>query len=142
VTVQPEVVDLKAVFGDESEIAATVLTRALETEATAIRTADPSSLAAVQMEKRLDSTAAAVADRVSGGSVVISHYTFDALKMVVVHPFGPQNIARPGFEAVGTVTEILIDADEVGRAGSPCDLVFAMIRLRDGSWHVTDTVES
>jgi len=62
---------------------------------------------------------------------VISRYAFDELKMVVVHPFGPQNIARPGFEAVGTVTEISIGADsvEVGRAESPCELVFVMIRL-------------
>jgi len=49
VIVSPEVVDLKAVFGDESEIAATALIRDLETEATAIRTADPSLLTTVEM---------------------------------------------------------------------------------------------
>jgi len=141
--VSAEAIDLDSTLGEgAADDAARALLEALEAEAHAYRTGDTSVLMAHEISERLDETTSAVEAATGSTLLAVPVYRFDSLRMVVTHPFGPQNIARPGFAAAGELTKILMgpDGTEVSRSVEPCDLVFVMLRLRNGNWYLTGTL--
>jgi hypothetical protein len=67
---------------------------------------------------------------------VIQHYRFDAVRLVLIVPFGEQTGVSLGFESRGTVMEEIYGADGalLDRTTAPFELTFAVRRATGSRW--------
>ena len=70
------------------------------------------------------------------GTTTLASYTFDAVTMSLVVPFGRQNGLSVGLDSRGTVTEETYDASGVlqARTTSPFAKMFVIRRATGGRW--------
>jgi hypothetical protein len=104
-------------------------------EGEALRRADESILTAVDHGDRL----VEMQDRLrkaSAGTTTIEAYSFDAVTMSVVVPFGRQTGLSIGLDSRGTVTEETYDASGalLSRTTSPFAKMFVIRRATGGRW--------
>jgi len=125
IEVDPAVVKFKRGWASaDGKNAARALVHALAVEAQAIETGDASMLIGIDLEPRLGNLTAAI----EGTAVAPSSpaCTPSRMRLIVSHPLGPQNVARPAIE---------IDA------GTPCHAVYAMYKTRSGQWFITEQLD-
>jgi hypothetical protein len=108
----------------------------LEIENQALLRADPSILPAVDHGDRLAEMQARLRDAAATGSIVLPHYRFDSLDMVLLEPFGVQSGLSLGLDARGTLTEETYDSVGTleGQRTSPFALRFVMRRATGDRW--------
>ena len=108
----------------------------LELENQALLRGDESILAAVdhgdrllEMQERLRAASAA-------GRTVVARYTFDALELRLMAPFGKQDGLSLGVDGTGTLVEETYDAagNLATRTERPFDLTFVMRRATGARW--------
>jgi hypothetical protein len=107
----------------------------LEFENEALRSGDPSILAAIDHGDRLDEMQARVAD-VDSGPVVLTHYLFDTIDVSLLVPFGQQTGLSLGLGGTGTKVEEIYDSagELTERTESPFEETFAMRRATGDRW--------
>jgi Na+-translocating ferredoxin:NAD+ oxidoreductase RnfD subunit len=107
----------------------------LELENQALLRGDGTILTAVDHGDRLKQMQARLADAAASGKVVISHYRFDAVHLVLIVPFGVQTGVSLGFVSTGTVTEeTFVGGVSQGQQSAPFDLTFAVRRATGDRW--------
>lgn len=97
---------------------------------------DPSILAAADHGDRLDAMEATLQDAVATGRTSIAHYSFDAVHLTIIAPFGVQSGGSAGLVSHGTVTHETYDADGalIERQTSPFSQTFALRRATGDRW--------
>jgi Na+-translocating ferredoxin:NAD+ oxidoreductase RnfD subunit len=100
----------------------------LEIENQALLRADGNLLTAVDHGDRLKEMQGRLQDSRTSGHIVVSHYQFDSVHVIVIAPFGVQTGASLGFESKGTVTEETYDLAGTLQDSqtSPFDRTFAV----------------
>jgi hypothetical protein len=108
----------------------------LEVENQALLRADGSLLPAVDHGDRLAQMQERLREAEASGRVVVQHYRFDAVRLVLIVPFGVQTGISLGFESRGTLIEETYDADGalLDRSTAPFDLTFALRRATGSRW--------
>jgi Na+-translocating ferredoxin:NAD+ oxidoreductase RnfD subunit len=107
----------------------------LELENQALLRGDGSILTAVDHGDRLKQMQARLADAISSGKVVVSHYRFDAVHLTLIVPFGVQTGVSLGFVSTGTVTEeTFVGGVSQGQQTAPFNLTFAVRRALGDRW--------
>ncbi len=108
----------------------------LEVENQALRRGDGSLLPAVDHGDRLAEMQGRLADAEASGRTVVQHYEFDAVRLILIVPFGMQTGISLGFESRGQVVEETYDADGalLDRSTAPFDLTFAVRRATGSRW--------
>ncbi len=111
------------------------LAQNLEIENQALLRRDPALLSAVDHGDRLIEMQARVA-AAGGGTVVISHYRFDAIDASLLVPFGRQDGLSIGLAGRGTRVDETYDATgaRVSSTTAPFALTFAMRRATGARW--------
>ena len=137
ITVGQDVVDFDhRLAGPEMQGVVVTLAQNLELENSALLRRDETILPAIdhgdrllEMEERMRAAAAT-------GTVVITHYDFDAIDVSLLVPFGKQSGLSLGLAGRGTMTQETYDA--AGRLqasqSTPFDLTFAMRRATGARW--------
>jgi hypothetical protein len=112
------------------------LAQNLELENQALLRADGSILTAVDHGDRLKQMQGRLHDAMTSGRATIAHYRFDAVRVILIVPFGVQTGVSLGFESLGTVTEETYDASGklLDRRTSRFSLTFAVRRATGGRW--------
>lgn len=114
----------------------------LEVERRALRAADPSLLRSVDHGQRL----IAMEDAIETGEVrkerSVPSFEFDRLHLRVVHTNGSQGGASLGFEATGTVTEVVYDLAgvELRQASAPFVATFVLGQPTGSRWMLVDVI--
>ncbi len=115
-----------------------VLTMAenLQLENEALLRGDENLLEAVDHGDRLIEMQARMRDAAATGRTTIERYTFDAVTMSLLQPFGRQDGLSLGLESTGTVTEETYDKGGAlqSRTTSPFALTFVIRRATGGRW--------
>ena len=108
----------------------------LELENQALVRADESILTAVDHGDRLLEMQERLREASAGGRTVLARYTFDALDLRLMAPFGKQDGLSLGIDASGTLTEETHDAagNVVARTDGPFELTFVMRRATGARW--------
>jgi hypothetical protein len=108
----------------------------LELENQALLQRDPSILAAADHGDRLAEMQARVAEAEAGGLATIERFTFEAVNVVVISPFGVQTGGSIGFESRGTVVRETVDATGtvLEQRTDPFELTFALRRPTNDRW--------
>jgi hypothetical protein len=113
-----------------------VLSQNLAVEGQALLHADPGLLTAVDHGDRLDQMQARLRDDSEKGTCVVDVYSFDAVNVTLIVPFGVQSGLSLGYDARGTVTKETYDAAGhlVSRQASPFANTFAIRRATGARW--------
>jgi Na+-translocating ferredoxin:NAD+ oxidoreductase RnfD subunit len=108
----------------------------LELENQALLRRDQGLLTAVDHGDRLKEMMARLQEAETSGKVVIRHYAFDSVKVVVIAPFGVQTGGSIGFDSRGTVTEETYDATGtlIDTQTVPFERTFAVRRPTGERW--------
>jgi Na+-translocating ferredoxin:NAD+ oxidoreductase RnfD subunit len=101
-----------------------------------LRRADESILAAVDHGDRLVEMQDRLRQAAATGTTTIAAYTFDAVTMSLVVPFGRQSGLSVGLDSRGTVTDEIYDASGalLSRTTSPFAKMFVIRRATGGRW--------
>jgi Na+-translocating ferredoxin:NAD+ oxidoreductase RnfD subunit len=112
------------------------LAQNLEVENQALLRADGSLLPAVDHGDRLAQMRARLRDAQASGRTLIEHYHFEAVRLVLIVPFGVQTGVSLGFESRGTLVEETYDPNGalLDRTTSPFELTFAVRRATGSRW--------
>jgi Na+-translocating ferredoxin:NAD+ oxidoreductase RnfD subunit len=112
------------------------LAQNLELENQALLRADGSILVAVDHGDRLKEMRARLTDAVASGETLVTHYQFEAVRVVLIVPFGVQTGASLGFESRGTQVQETYDANGVllDRQSSRFARTFAVRRATGARW--------
>lgn len=113
-----------------------VLSQNLAVENQALIRGDASLLAAVDHGDRLDQMQARLREDAARGTSVVDVYTFDAVNVRLIVPFGAQSGLSLGYDARGTVTRQTYDATGhiVSSESSPFASTFAIRRATGARW--------
>jgi Na+-translocating ferredoxin:NAD+ oxidoreductase RnfD subunit len=137
ITIDREVSDWDHTI-DRSAAQAILVTVAenLEVENQALLRADGALLPAVDHGDRLAEMRARLRDAQASGRTVVQHYQFDAVRLVLIVPFGVQTGVSLGFASHGTLVEETYDAsgELLDRTTAPFDLTFAVRRATGSRW--------
>jgi hypothetical protein len=138
ITVDQDVADWSHEIATGAGAQAVLLTLAenLELENQALLQRDPGILVAADHGDRLVEMQARLAEAEATGAATLSHYSFDAVNVVVISPFGVQTGGSIGFESRGTVVRETVDdaGAVVERHTEPFDLTFALRRPTNDRW--------
>jgi hypothetical protein len=137
IDVDQEVLDFDhTLAGPEAQQILLTLAENLELENEALLRADGSILANVDHGDRLTEMQGRLDDSVTSGRTVITHYRFEAVRVVLIVPFGVQTGVSLGFESRGTQTQETYDASGAlqDRKTSPFALTFAVRRATGARW--------
>jgi hypothetical protein len=112
------------------------LAQNLELENQALLRREGSILVAVDHGDRLKEMQARLTDAVASGETVVTHYQFEAVRVVLIVPFGVQTGASLGFESRGTQVQETYDANGalLDRQSSRFALTFAVRRATGARW--------
>lgn len=112
------------------------LAQNLELENQALLRPDGSILVAVDHGDRLKEMQTRLTDAAASGETVVTHYQFEAVRVVLIVPFGVQTGASLGFESRGTQIEETYDASGalLNRQTSRFALTFAVRRATGERW--------
>jgi hypothetical protein len=137
VTVAPDVAEFDPTLG-QADIQAILVTLAqnLEYENQAVLRNDPSILAAVDHGARLAEMQARVAAAAGGGERTLEHYTFEAIHVRRLVPFGVQSGLSLGLDGTGTLVREVYSANGalVSRASESFSTTFAVRRATGDRW--------
>ncbi|HEU4918392.1 MAG TPA: hypothetical protein VFT20_01555 [Candidatus Limnocylindrales bacterium] len=108
----------------------------LELENQALLRGDESILAAVDHGDRLIEMQERLRSASATGRTVVARYTFDALELRLMAPFGKQDGLSLGVDGTGTLVEETYDAagNLATRTERPFDLTFVMRRATGARW--------
>jgi hypothetical protein len=137
ISVDQEVLDFDhTLAGPEAQQILLTLAENLELENQALLRADGSILLAVDHGDRLAEMQRQLDSRETTGQTVITHYQFDAVRVVLIVPFGVQTGVSLGFESRGTQVQETYDASGAlrDRQASPFSLTFAVRRATGARW--------
>jgi hypothetical protein len=137
ITVEQEVADWDhTITGAGAQDILLTLAQNLEIENQALLRGDPELLVAVDHGDRLAELRGRLRDAEASGRTVIEHYRFDAVRLVLIVPFGEQTGISLGFVSRGTVVAETYDGDGalLDREASPFDLTFAVRRATGSRW--------
>jgi hypothetical protein len=137
ITVEQEVADWDhTITGAGAQDILLTLAQNLEVENQALLRSDPDLLVAVDHGDRLAELQGRLRDAGASGRTVIEHYQFDAVRLVLIVPFGEQTGVSLGFVSRGTVVAETYDADGalLDQQASPFDLTFAVRRATGSRW--------
>jgi Na+-translocating ferredoxin:NAD+ oxidoreductase RnfD subunit len=122
----------------QSGIPAVLVTLAqnLEVEDQALLRGDPSILTAVDHGDRLAEMQGRLRDAATEGRYVVPHYQFDAVRVILIQPFGVQSGLSLGFVSQGTVIDETYDAAGhlQGQRVSPFSTMFVVRRATGARW--------
>ena len=136
ITVGQDVVDFDhELAGPGMQAVVVTLAQNLELENQALLRRDESILTTVDHGDRLIEMQGRL-QPVTAGTVVITHYQFDAIEVSLLVPFGRQDGLSLGLAARGTMTQETYDAARnlVSRQSSPFAQTFAMRRATGARW--------
>ena len=137
IAVEQEVADWDhTITGAGAQEILLTLAQNLEVEKQALLRGDGTLLTAVDHGDRLAEMRQRLRDAEASGRTVIEHYRFDAVRLVLIVPFGEQTGISLGFASRGTVVEETYDAsgELVDQEASPFDLTFAVRRATGSRW--------
>ncbi|HJP70498.1 MAG TPA: hypothetical protein VJ975_02165 [Candidatus Limnocylindria bacterium] len=137
ITVSQEVVDYShELAGAGIDDVAIALAQNLALENEALFQKDAELLAAIDHGDRLVEMQAALEDARMTGTTSVMHYTFDAIDVSLLVPFGRQDGLSIGLTGRGTVVRERYDADgrRLGADSEPFDLTFAMRQATGARW--------
>ncbi|HET7082969.1 MAG TPA: hypothetical protein VFJ00_04590 [Candidatus Limnocylindria bacterium] len=137
ITIEQDVADWDhTIAGPGAQEILVTLAENLEVENQALLRADGSLLPAVDHGDRLVEMRGRLRSAEASGRTVIQHYRFDAVRLVLIVPFGEQTGVSLGFESRGTVIEETYDADGalLDRTTAPYELTFAVRRATGSRW--------
>ena len=137
ITVDQGVLDFDpTVVGARAQTILLTLAQNLDLENQALLRRDGSILVAVDHGDRLKEMQARLKDAVTSGETVVTYYQFEAVRVVLIVPFGVQTGASLGFESRGT--QIVERHDRRGslldRQTSRFALTFAVRRATGARW--------
>jgi hypothetical protein len=112
------------------------LAQNLELENQALLRGDGSILVTVDHGDRLKEMQGRLSDAAASGKAVVTHYQFDAVRVVLIVPFGVQTGASLGFESRGSQVQETYDAygTLLDRQTSRFALTFAVRRATGARW--------
>jgi Na+-translocating ferredoxin:NAD+ oxidoreductase RnfD subunit len=145
ITVEQEVADWDhTITGAGAQDILLTLAQNLEIENQALLRGDPDLLVAVDHGDRLAELQDRLADAEASGRTVIEHYRFDAVRLVLIVPFGEQTGISLGFVSRGTVVRETYDADGalLDQETSSFDLTFAVRRATGSRWLTVGVLSS
>jgi hypothetical protein len=137
ISVDQDVLDFDhTLAGPEAQQILLTLAENLELENQALLRADGTILASVDHGDRLTEMQRRLDDSVTSGQTVITHYQFDAVRVVLIVPFGVQTGVSLGFESRGTQTLETYDSGGAlqVRQTSQFSLTFAVRRATGARW--------
>jgi hypothetical protein len=137
ITVEQEVADWDhTITGPGAQEILLTLAQNLEIESQALLRGDGSLLDAVDHGDRLAELQGRLREAQTSGRTVIAHYQFDAVRLVLIVPFGEQTGISLGFVSRGTVITETYDAEGalLDQEASPFDLTFAVRRATGSRW--------
>jgi len=137
ITVDQAVLDFDpALGGPRAQEILLTLAQNLELENQALLRGDGGILVAVDHGDRLKEMEARLADALASGETVVTHYQFDAVRVVLIVPFGVQTGASLGFESRGTEVRETYDSGGslLARQTSPFAQTFAVRRATGARW--------
>ncbi len=136
ITVSQAVKDWDHEIADSAPALLVTLAQNLDVENQALRKSDAALLTAVDHGDRLDEMQARVGRDVAAGTCIVDVYTFDAVNVTLIVPFGVQTGLSLGFDARGTVTYETYDSagNLVSRQSSPFAQTFAIRRATGARW--------
>jgi Na+-translocating ferredoxin:NAD+ oxidoreductase RnfD subunit len=136
-TVDQGVLDFDhTIVGPRAQEILLTLAQNLELENQALLRGDAGILTAVDHGDRLKEMQARLTDAVASGETVVTHYQFEAVRVVLIVPFGVQTGASLGFESRGTQVQETYDASGalLDRQTSRFALTFAVRRATGARW--------
>jgi hypothetical protein len=145
ITVEQDVADWDhTITGAGAQDILLTLAQNLEIENQALLRGDANLLRAVDHGDRLAELQDRVRDAAASGRTVIEHYRFDAVRLVLIVPFGEQTGISLGFVSRGTVVEETYDADGtlLDQQESAFDLTFAVRRATGSRWLTVGVLSS
>jgi hypothetical protein len=137
ISVDQEVLDFDhSLAGPEAQQILLTLAENLELENQALLRRDGSILAGVDHGDRLAEMQRRLEDSATSGQTVIIHYQFDAVRVVLIVPFGVQTGVSLGYASRGTQTEETYDESGAlqDRETSEYSLTFALRRATGARW--------
>ncbi len=143
ITVEQDVADWDhEIAGAGAQDLLLTLAENLELENQALLGQDATILAAVDHGDRLTEMESRLAEAAATGTTVIARYTFDAVNVTLLEPFGVQTGLSLGLEATGTVTTETYDEDGTlqGSDVSPYELTFVMRQATGARWLNVDVL--
>ena len=136
ITISGSVTDFDHTLAETAPGILVTLAQNLEIENEALLRGDANLLTAVDHGDRLKEMQGRLRDAATSGRTVIAHYRFEAVRIVLILPFGVQTGASLGFQSQGTVTEETYDAAGVlqSQRTSPFSVTFAVRRATGARW--------
>ena len=135
ITIAPGVGDYDSTITRVHDVLVT-LAENLELENQALLRSDPTILTAVDHGDRLKEMQGRLQDAIASGRIVVEHYRFDTVHVVLLVPFGVQTGVSIGLESRGMVTEETYDraGTLLDRRTSPYALTFAVRKATGARW--------
>lgn len=124
------------IVGKRAQEILLTLAQNLELENQALLRGDEKILVAVDHGDRLEEMRARLADAASSGQTVVTYYQFEAVRVVLIVPFGVQTGASLGFESRGMEVQETYDVGGalLDRQTSRFALTFAVRRATGARW--------
>jgi Na+-translocating ferredoxin:NAD+ oxidoreductase RnfD subunit len=136
ISVSQSVTDFDHTIATTAPAVLVTLAQNLEIENQALLRGDGNLLTAVDHGDRLRAMQSRLREATASGRIVVAHYRFDVVHVVLIVPFGVQTGASLGFQSRGTVTEETYDARGIllSEQTSPYSVTFAVRRATGGRW--------
>jgi Na+-translocating ferredoxin:NAD+ oxidoreductase RnfD subunit len=137
ITIDPEVIEFDHErAGDGMHEVVVALSQNLALESRALLDGDEELLVAVDHGDRLDEMRARLESAAAAGITTVDRYTFDAIHVTLLVPFGQQTGLSLGLTGRGTVVTEDVDRDGTVTAtdSQPFELTFAMRQATGSRW--------